>query len=241
MAASGVQGEDLRAMTAIPPERWLVYRRLVLNRFVEIVETGLPRTASKLGRERLAGEVTRFIDQRASQSPYLRDIVAEFVAWASQAWSEGPLPRWLIDLARHELLGFEVSSLPEEPDVPVIDDLAIGRPVVLQQAARLAKYEYAVHDLPDDVTDRSEPACGPTAILAYRDRAHRVRFLKLDPLAAALIEELMSGAPLGEAIRRACEQAHVDLNDAVLSDVAVLLADLADRSVLRGAVHRTDS
>jgi hypothetical protein len=128
MAASGVQGEDLRAMTAIPPERWLVYRRLVLNRFVEIVETGLPRTASKLGRERLAGEVTRFIDQRASQSPYLRDIVAEFVAWASQAWSEGPLPRWLIDLARHELLGFEVSSLPEEPDVPVIDDLAIGSP-----------------------------------------------------------------------------------------------------------------
>ncbi len=240
MAARGVRGEDLHAMATIPPDRWLVYRRLVLNRFVEMVENGLPRTAATLGRERLVREVERFIDQRASQSPYLRDIVAEFVTWASDAWSAGPTWPWLMDLARHELLGFEVSSLADEHDVSGTDELAIGKPVVMQRSARLARYAYAVHDLPDDITDRCEPVCEETAILAYRDREHRVRFLKLGPLAAALIEELMAGELLGEAIRRACEQAHVDLNDAVLGDIAVLLADLADRGVLRGAVPCTD-
>lgn len=234
MASQGVEGDDLDAMQAVPAERWMVYRRLVFNRFIEIVGVGLPRTCARLGPERLRAMVVDFIDAQASQSPYLRDVAGEFAAWMQNPSVAAGLEPWLIDLARHELLSFEVASLPEERNPLVVDELAIDAPVCFQDAARLARYSHAVHLLPDDELDDSIPERRETAILAYRDDEHRVRFLSLEPVAAAIVEELLAGRALGDAIREGCDHQTVAVDDAILAGIAELLADLADRGILRG-------
>ena len=54
-------------------------------------------------------------------------------------------------------------------------------------------YDYAVHELPRPVEDRSEPTQAPTALLVYRDEKNRPRYLDLIPLAAALLDSTLVG------------------------------------------------
>jgi hypothetical protein len=70
-------------------------------------------------------------------------------------------------------------------------------------------------------------------LLAYRDSAHAVRWLDLSPLAAAIVDRLLSAESLGTAVEGACAGHHTAPAD-VLADIARLLADLADRGVLVG-------
>ena len=145
------------------------------------------------------------------------------------------LPAYAADLAAHELVEFAVAAAPVPAAPPPLADVAIDRALVFADAKRLVRYAFAVHLLPPDEDDRSEPIARPTSLLAYRDAAHAVRFLDLTPLAAAILERLFAGDTLGAALAGACSAEAVKLDDAILADSARLLADLAERGVLLGA------
>jgi hypothetical protein len=97
------------------------------------------------------------------------------------------------------------------------------------------RYEWAVHELPAALEDRSAPAERSVALLVYRDAEHAVRFLELTPTAAAVLEQLLAGESLREGIARACAALGLTMDDSVLADTARLLADLGERGVLLGA------
>jgi hypothetical protein len=237
-AAIAEVAERFAAVVRGPPEeeRIGIYRSLVRRGIVSAVRAQMPRTADTLGA-RFEDLVNRWLDEALPSSPYLRDAAAELVDWAAPRWAEDPaVAAWIPDLARHEVARFEVAAAAATASEPSGKPLALDRAVVFGGAARVARYAWAVHRLPEDAPD--EPEKEPTAVLLYRDAAHEVRCMSLSPLAAAILTRLLGGARLGEAVTEACAALGEPLGDAVLRGTAEVLADLGARGVVLGAAEQ---
>lgn len=216
-----------------------IYRSLVRRGILGAVRAQMPRTATRLGAL-FEETVDRWIDEALPSSPYLRDAAAELVGWAGPRWAaEASVPRWIPDFARHEVARFEVAAGAAAADGRQGGALALDRAVRFDGAARVERYGWAVHRtaaLPEeDVIE--EPAEEPTTVLLYRDSGYEVRCLVLSPLAAAILERLLGGARLGEAVTEACGALGEPLGEAVLRGTAEVLADLGERGVVLGAVE----
>jgi hypothetical protein len=235
----GVQGADLDVMsTGRSASRMLVYRSLVHSRFRSAVEVSIPLVVRVLGTSRIDGDVARFLDERASQSAYLRDVATEFVRWATPAWqADSAVPAFVPDLARHELVTFELAAADDAATPPFTLELDIDKPLAFRGPVRGLRYDHPVHRLVDEsdlATARLEPE--PVALLAYRDNEHVVRVLDLSPAAAAILDRALGGEMrLRDAIAQGCASVGIEAADAVLAGTAELLADLAERGVLLGA------
>lgn len=240
LESRGVAAEDVEAILAGPP-RIAVYRTLVRNGIGSVVLQMLPRTRARLDAAapgRMESDLATFVDEVGPRTHYLRDVPAEFLAWAAPRWrADAALPRWLADLAAFELAQFAVAaSAPARvPETPA--EVAIDRPLVFADSMRLVRHGWAVHELSADQGDLAPPVERDVRLLAYRDAAHQVRWLELTPLAAAVLDRLAAGEPLGAAVERACAE-HKTMPGAVLREVARLLADLGERGVLLGARSR---
>lgn len=211
------------------------YRRLVRNTLGAVIGDFLPRTAARMGK-RFDQEVALFYAQRGPRTHYLRDVPVELVDHLAARWQGDPkIPAYLYDLARHELLGFQVAAARADRPREPLGDLALDKIAVLDRGVAVARYRYAVHKLPFDPDDRSFPEKRATTILAYRDADHDPRYLDLSPSAAAIIEGLLAEKPLADALREAAQKTAVPFDDAFLVGSAELLADLGDRGVILGA------
>ncbi|HZU82219.1 MAG TPA: DUF2063 domain-containing protein, partial [Polyangiaceae bacterium] len=116
-------------------------------------------------------------------------------------------------------------------------EVALDRPLVFTESARVVRYAWAVHELPAELYATDEPARRDVRLLAYRDETHAVRWLELTPLASGLVERLLSGETLRAAVQEACAD-HGTEPGPVLADVSRLLSDLAARGVVVGAPAR---
>jgi hypothetical protein len=83
----------------------------------------------------------------------------------------------------------------------------------------------------DDALD--EPRRRDVALLAYRDAHGDPQWLELTPTAAAIVDRLLTGEPLGNAVESAC--AASGAGPTALREVVALLADLAARGIVIGA------
>ncbi len=239
-AAHGITGDDLEAIADVGAERFLVYRSLVHNRMRNTIRDFIERTAARLGQQRLRADFAVWIDQVAAHSPYLRDVPAEFVAWASPRWQgDEAVPDYLVDLAHHELLEYDIRNDHRGGEAATGLELALDKPLRFDGAARLMRYDYAVHRLSASLDDREPPQAVPSRLLVYRDDQAKVRYLELTPLAHAVLVQLMEhGKPVAEGLRDACADLGEALDDDRLATAATLLADLAERGVLLGAEPR---
>ncbi len=211
-------------LAGLPP-RIAIYRQLVRNTLSEVVHKLLARTREHMGPA-FDDSFARFLEEHGPRTHYLRDVPREFVVWATPYWRETGAAAWVVDLARHELTCFGVSTAPRLAE-PRAVDVAIDRPLLLSSLVRMEHYAYAVHEpLP--------PPPRATTLLYYRDHEHLLRTLELSPLAAAILER--AALPLKDAIAEGCSETNIPMNDDTLASVARLLADLGDRGVLLGAV-----
>jgi hypothetical protein len=233
-ARHGLAADDGAALAA-ELERWLVYRKLVQGTLRDAVALAIPRTIARLGA--LFDEYfARFLRERGPATHYLRDVTSELLDYCAPLWAaDARVPPWTLDLARHEAVQIVVSSLRERalPAPPGELALELGRGLRFAEAARVVRYAFAVQRLSADEADRSAPDAVPTALLVYRDREHDVRYLELTPLAAALLERLMAGASLEDAVLGACRDSGHEPASA-LEGTARLLAELAERGVVLG-------
>ena len=255
LAAHGVPSEDAEALLA-SPRRLGLYRRLVRHNVTGVIAAILERTRARL-EAWAPGELDRmidgFLDEVGPRTPHLRDVPSELLAFAAPRWrarireaSDGSLsgqasgaerpalPPWIVDYAELELLEFTIGVAPRPPAPPPLADVSVERPLVFSDPKRIVRFDWAVNRVPaDDV--RAEPERRPVDLLVYRDAEHRTRILELTPLAAAILERLFSGKPLGASMVEACEAKGHPLDDEVLAGAARLLADLGERGVLLGA------
>jgi len=237
VASADLAPADRDALLRLSPQRVLVYRQLVHNRIANATREFLPRCAARLGPAKFREAITEFVAQRASQSPYLRDVPGEFVRWALTRWAgDRDIPEYLGDLARHELLDFDVRNDPRGGENATGEPLALDRPLRFDGSTRLVRYAFAVHRLSRDPKDHGAPSREDARLLVFRDASCKVRYLELTVFAGNLVEALLVDAlPVGDALRRVCVAGEHGLDDQQLADAAHLLADLADRGVVLGA------
>ncbi len=234
LAAQGLDGEDVEALARYAPSRLVVYRKLVHRGLAAAARIQMPRTVRRLGA-RLEGEIARMCGDALPRSHYLRDAPREMIERLAPRWAADPtLPAFLAELARHELSLYEIGAAPPQPARVDAAALDLARPVVFDAAARLLRYRYPVHRLrDDDVALAPEPA----VLLGYRDAEHDVRYLELTPFGAELVERLLGGATLADAVRSACERAGLAVDATAIGRASTLLADLAGRGTLLGAAR----
>jgi hypothetical protein len=238
LRARGVPDDEIAAMGDTLP-RLAVYRRLVRNNLEGVTHRLLARTRARLNElssGHFDAEFARFLETAGARTHYLRDVPAEFLAWAEPRWSKDErVPRWVIDLARHELTAFVVATAPRLPEPPSLVDLELAKGIAFVSTARLDAHAYAVHQLPPAEDARALPEERAVALLAYRDAEHAVKWLEVPPLAHAVLARLMAGETLQAAIRNGCAQVGIPMDDGALASIAALLADLGERGVLLGA------
>jgi uncharacterized protein len=210
---------------ALPP-RIAIYRRLVRNTLEGVVFKLLPRTREHMG-EAFDASFARFLEEHAPRTHYLRDVPLEFVRWATDRWRDEGAPAWLVDLARHEVTSFAVSTVPHVEE-PRAEEVSIERALLFSSLVRIERYAHAIHE------DAVPPPARVVALLYFRNDAHELDTLELSPLAAALLERA-DRVPLREAIATACAETGVPMNDETLASIARLLADLGARGILLGA------
>ncbi|MEZ4301905.1 MAG: hypothetical protein R3B70_43630 [Polyangiaceae bacterium] len=210
-----------------------VYRSLVRASLAGMIRFQLARTALHLGA-RFDRDIARFLDAGLPRSRYLRDVGFAFFAAISPAWEGDPeIPVFANDLARWELLSFDLTSAPDDLSVEHAEPLALDRRVRLSSSARLFRAQHAVHLLPEDDL-ACAPKAEPTALCVYRDAAFEQRTLALTPAAAAILERLLAGTTLGDAVSGAAAERGVALDPAFLQGAARVLEDLTERGVVRG-------
>jgi hypothetical protein len=214
-------------------ERLGVYRSLVHGTLHDAVELAIPRTLARLGPV-FDQYFARFLAERGPRTHYLRDVTNELLDFCAPLWAEDPrVPPWALELARHEALQIVVSSQREVVVPHELGELVLDRGLRFVGAACVARYTFAVHRLSSDESERTPPERTPTALFVYRDREHDVRYLELSPLAASLLERLLGGASLKDAVLGACAETGIEPALA-LDGTARLLADLAARGALIG-------
>jgi hypothetical protein len=230
----GLAPDDARQLEALGAGRLLLYRRHVRKTLARGIQRQIPRTAARLeGAFRVW--VDRWIDEESPRSRYFRHVAFEFTAWALPRWADDPaVPAYLGDLARHELVHFEVAPMPASDAPAAREELDLERGVRFDAAVRLSRYAHAVHRLDADEDARDVAAAEPVALLAYRDDAHEVRYLELTPLAAAILERLLRGDALGAAVVGGAGALGHPLDAAVTGSTAALLEDLRARGALLG-------
>ena len=230
--------EEDSAAVAEDFARLSVYRKLVRGTLREAIELAIPRTIFRLGG--LFQEYfDRFLDQRGPRTHFLRDVTPEFLDFCAGEWkADARVPPWMSDLARHESLRIEIGAMPTLPPPEDPEELALDRGVRFTEASALMRYDFAVQRLSADEQDLGEPAREPTMLFVYRSPDHEVRYLELSPLAHAILRGLRDERlSLRAALERAVAELGVPLVQGVLEGSARLLADLAERGALLGAVE----
>jgi hypothetical protein len=234
----GVSTRDATIL-ARAPRRLALYRRLVRGNLLGVTSRMMPRTRARLNdlaNDAFDRSFSAFLATAAPRTHYLRDVPAEFLAWALPTWKANlSIPAYAADLANHELVEFQIAAAPMRSECPPLAELALDRVLLFVTARRLVHYAHAVHTLPPDEGDRSEPVVRNVALFIHRDRDNRVRFLELTPLAAHIVDRLLARVPLGEAIAQACNAEGTPLTESVLASTARVLSDWGERGILLGA------
>lgn len=228
-----VSAADAAALSESLP-RLAVYRDLVRANLREALRLSIPRSMARL--QHVFDEYfDRFLAERAPRTHYLRDVTPELLDFCAPLWeTDARVPAYLLELARHEALHVQVSAMPALPRGHVAAGLALEQGVALSSALQLVAYRHAVHELPDDESDRALPEARAVSLLVYRSPEHDVRYLELTPLARGIVERLLLGDSLGGAIQNAAAAEGALLTETVLSGAAQLLAELAERGVVWG-------
>jgi hypothetical protein len=216
-----------------------LYRRLIQSNLAAVARRLLPRTAAHLDQAQENGFLAwfaRFLDEASPRTPYLRDVPVELVAWALPIWSQpGVVPAYILDLARYEIDRFQVEAAPRATAPVDLAEVSLTARLVFPSSRKLARYEHAV-----DQEEASEPLPplrpGPTWMFLFRDEDNAVHAMPLAHAMAAVLEQLLAGVPLGEAVVRGAASAGIEPTEDMRLEVARLLADLGEKGGLLGAL-----
>ncbi len=237
LAELGLDARERAGMLGCGPKRLLAYHEMVHGRLFKTIRSYLGPAAEQLGSDRLRADVDAWIAEPGPKTRYFRDIPAEFLAWVEPRWAaDESLPPWLLELAHHQVLIRTIRNDPRPVGEPTGVGLDLDAAIACNQTVRLVRYEWAVHHLPKQPTPRQAPAAEPTTVIAYRGHDEQPAFVDVKPRSAHMLERLLAGATLREALFGACEAMGETLDDAILSVTAVTLADLIDRHILLGGV-----
>ncbi|WP_245932442.1 DNA-binding domain-containing protein [Isoalcanivorax indicus] len=227
----------------VPPgleaRRVEIYRSLVFNNVSQFLSGTFPVLTSLLPAARWQTLVRDFLRLHRSHSPYFRDIPEAFLTFLADSGTDADDPPWLGALAHYEWMELVLDT--DDTPAPEVDspdgDLMQHIPVLSPWCAVLA-YDWPVHRL-CATFQPTEPLAAPVWLLVYRDREEQVRFMELNALTAALVQQMQgNGTQTGQALLHGLAAAMQHPSpDSVLAFGADLLADLQARGVIAGICY----
>jgi len=216
-----------------------IYRELLFNNIAGLLAGNFPVIRRLYSDADWLVLVRQFYSQHVAHTPLFHEIGSEFVRFLG----ENPalyveLRPFLHELAHYEwaelaldLDAEDLSRVTAEPDGDPIDQSPIASPL-----AWVLGYKFPVHLIKPDFQPTVAPS-EPTWLLVYRNRADKVQFQSLQPLAArllALIQENPGPSGRSHLLALAQEIAHPD-PESLIDTVRALLRDWIDRDVLLAA------
>jgi len=178
------------APAGLEERRVQIYRELVYNNVSGLLASNFPVIRRLLDGDEWQFLVRRFFVQHGSHTPLFHELGSEFVRFLGEHpehWSarrpfmhELAHYEWVelaLDLAEGDIQASAAGTHAGDP----IDEVPVASPV-----AWVLGYRYPVHLIRPDFQPDEAPE-QPTWLLIYRNRADRVQFQSLEPLAARLL------------------------------------------------------
>lgn len=208
-----------------------VYTEAVRVRFYQSMAEDFPSIARALGPDKFAVEVTNYLREHPSRSPWMEYMGAAFADWL-QDRTDHP---WLADAARVHWAVVQVSLAPcfspAPPDAFAAIPAQHQADITLEFAPAVQLVDCA-HDVwetvdqavsSDDLDARvAEPAAVANTILVARP-SFRVDTRRLAPAEGPILRSLMAGLTLQQAVLSYLEQ-HPDDAEAVMSSIGAWTA-----------------
>lgn len=182
--------EQIAAPAGLEDRRVQIYRELVFNNVSGLLAGNFPVIRRLLDDREWQPLVRSFFVDHASHTPLFHELGSEFVRFLGEHpehWSaqrpflhELAHYEWVelaLDLAEGDIAATAVGTQAGDP----IDEVPVASPV-----AWVLGYRYPVHRIRADFQPTVPPE-QPTWLLIYRNRADRVQFQALEPLAARLL------------------------------------------------------
>ena len=208
------QPEGAALLPGITAERMAVYEGLFFNNIESFLSSGFPVLRRLFDDARWQRLVRNFIAGHRCATPYFLEIGAEFVGWLQQGFvAEADDPPFLLELAHYERIELELdvatAELPSQGWSPLAWPLA---------------YAWPVQRLSAEYRPSSAPA-EPTCLLAWRDRADKVRFQQLSPFAYHLALRLQAGEASAAALLALAESSGLAADESYFTHARALLDD----------------
>lgn len=216
----------------IDDERLQVYRRLFFNNIRNFTTGAFPILSKLLGDDKWEQLNRSFFSQYRCHSPYFIEISKEFLQFLSN-YADDPDTLFIYELAHFEWTQLDLSIIGDADDAQsdrtqenVNASEELGRlKLALSPFARLLNYRWPVHkanfeSMPDEPKE--------TALLAWRDKEDKVRFIECNAVSAALIDHMQThrGASGDEHIKAALANAGIEHNNDTFAGGVNLLGDL---------------
>ena len=237
LSTLGLDERERVGMLGLGNKRLLVYHEMVHSRLFRTIRSFISGAGEQLGEDRLSDEVREWITTVGPKSRFLRDVTAEFLVWVRPRWeSDESLPPWLFEYCDHVVAVRTIRNDPRACGNATDAGLELDRAVACNGTTRLYRYRWAVHRLPTPFSNARDPEpLQGSAVVGFRHPDdEQPHFFDIKPRSAHLLEQLLAGHTLRDALFGACAAMGETLDDEILSVTAVTLADLADRRVILG-------
>jgi hypothetical protein len=170
----------------IDARRLAVYRQLFFGNLQSLLAGSFPVLHASLATEHWQGLCEDFYAHHRCHTPLFTEVGGEWVEYLQGRTDQAD---WIAELAHYEWI--ETALLLSDATEPEHDpegDLLEGVPVLSSLAVPLA-YAWPVSHIGPEHLPVEAPA-EPTLLVAHRGASHKVSFLRLAPLAHALLESL---------------------------------------------------
>lgn len=229
----------------MPPEnieerRLKVYRELFYNTVEGLLAKSFPVIREILDdRDQWHVLVRDFYTNARCDSPYFTELPERFVVYLADEVAL-PLPPYLPELAHYEWLELVLEIAEDTKLVPpatqgdLLDDVPVLNPVY-----QLAQYHWPVSQIAVNC-EPDAPLSTPMLVLLYRDAGDVVRFMEINGITAAFVEQLNSMPELSgrEHLQRLATQLPQIPVEQVLHFGADMLTDFQARGLILGTMQR---
>jgi uncharacterized protein len=168
-----------------------VYTEIVFNNIESSVAASFPVLKKVLGDDIWLRLVREFFIHQPCKTPIFREIPEVFLAYINRV---SGLPPYVQNLAHYEWVELYLAYADEIIHWSQIDAEAdlLDAPLAFVPAIALLSYDYPVHQIsPDNIP--VSPLETPVNLLVFRDTEDAVKFIELNQMTAALIEDLQDG------------------------------------------------
>jgi uncharacterized protein len=183
--------QNTKAPAGVSERGMAVYTEIVFNNIESSVVACFPVLKKILGEEVWLQLVRDFFIHQPCTTPIFREIPEAFLAYINRV---SGLPPYVQNLAHYEWVELYLAYADETIDWAKIDAGAdlLDSPVAFVPAMALLSYDYPVHQIsPENIP--ASPLETPVSLLVFRDAVDEVKFIELNQMTAALIEDLQDG------------------------------------------------